>query len=63
VECEIEAAALGEAMDKFPEAIRAAVNRMVEEAQAYQRAAASRIVTPDEALGGPGAGGGNLILK
>ena len=53
VSCAIEAASLNEAMDKFPEAIAAAVERMVEEAREAQREEASRIIVP----GQPSPGG------
>lgn len=50
VQAQIEAANLAEAIEKFPEALNAAVERMVEEAQARQREEASRIVTPGEMM-------------
>jgi hypothetical protein len=53
VSCAIEAASLNEAMDKFPEAIAAAVERMIEEAREAQREEASRIIVP----GQPSPGG------
>ena len=37
VHCPIEAASLEEALDKFPEAVNMAVERMVEEAREMQR--------------------------
>ena len=43
-----EAASLNEAMDKFPEAIAAAVERMIEEAREAQREEASRIIVPGQ---------------
>lgn len=70
----IEAATLSEAIDKFPETIRRALDEMADRMQQLQREQASRIVTPDELGGGgkviPGAfggggqkgGGGNLII-
>jgi hypothetical protein len=48
VNCAIEAASLDEAMQKFPEAIAEAVERMVEEAREMQRQEASRIVVPGQ---------------
>lgn len=48
VSCAIEAASLDEAMQKFPEAIADAVERMVEEAREMQRQEASRIVVPGQ---------------
>ncbi len=52
VSCAIEAADLEDALEKFPEAIAQAVERMIEEARDLQRQEASRIVVP----GSPGAG-------
>ena len=46
VSCAIEAENLEEAMDKFPEAISQAVERMVEEAREIQRQESSRIIVP-----------------
>jgi len=46
----IDAKDLGDAIAKFPDAIRAAVEEMVEEAREMQRREASRLVVP-----GPGA--------
>jgi hypothetical protein len=46
VQAPIEAATLEEAMDKFPQAINEAVDRMIEEAKEIQRQQASRIVVP-----------------
>ena len=46
VSCSIEAESLQEAMDKFPEAISLAVERMVDEAREIQRQEASRIIVP-----------------
>jgi hypothetical protein len=46
VQCPIEASTLKEAMDKFPQAINNAVEKMVEEAKELQRQQASRIVVP-----------------
>jgi hypothetical protein len=56
----IEAASLADAIEKFPEAIKEAVDRMVEEAREMQRQEASRIVVPSVDKPGPipGAGGG-----
>jgi len=66
VEGPIEADTLSEAVAGFGEATKAAVEDMIERAKAYQREAASQIVTPGQAMGGlggglggaPGAGGG-----
>lgn len=42
----IEAKTLAEAVEKFPQAMEDAMNKMIEEAQQYQREQANRIVTP-----------------
>jgi hypothetical protein len=47
VQCQIEAATLDEAIEKFPEAVKAAVDEMLEEAREMQRQEMSRIVVPD----------------
>ncbi|HYC55330.1 MAG TPA: hypothetical protein VEL28_10400 [Candidatus Binatia bacterium] len=52
VHAPVEAATLQEAIDKFPEAIQAGVDRMIEEAREMRRQAANRIITPQEAAGG-----------
>ena len=44
---EIEAKDLAEAIDKFPEAVKQALEDAIEEAQQMRREAASRIVVPD----------------
>ena len=71
VSAEIDASSLEEALQKFPEAIKEGIERMVEEAKEMQRQEASRIVVPKGAPpnltggggGAPGAGGGgNIIL-
>jgi len=60
VNCEIEASSLEEALEKFPDAVKVAVERMVEEVREMQREQASQIVVP-------GAGGmppgGNIQLR
>jgi hypothetical protein len=63
VQCQLEAASLEEAAEKFPEAIKEAVERLVDEAREIQRRESSRIVTPGEVpvLGGMrGPGGGRF---
>jgi len=50
VSAQIEAKDLREAIDKFPAAIQAAVEQMVEEAREMQRRESSRLVVP-----GPGS--------
>lgn len=49
---EIEAATLEEAVEKFPEAINAAVKKLQEDMVKMQKEQASKIVTPDELRGG-----------
>ncbi len=61
IQCPIEAKDLGEAMDRFPEAVQGAVEKLIEQAREMQRQSMSRIVVPGQggpALGGmPGPGG------
>lgn len=65
---EIEATTLEEAVRKFPEAVKAALEQAIEEARELRREAASRIVVPEvgaAALGpgpGPVPGGGKIKL-
>lgn len=49
---EIDAETLAEAVEKFPEAIDAAIKKLQEEMIQMQKEQASRIVTPDELRGG-----------
>ena len=49
VQCRIEAASLEEAAAKFPEAMKEAIERLVEEAREMQRRETSRIVVPHAA--------------
>jgi hypothetical protein len=62
---EIEAANLDEALQKFPAAVKVALDEAIEEAREMRREAASRIVVPDVGGAGigpaPGAGGGGKI--
>jgi len=51
INSQIEAKTLEEALRKFPEAIKGAVQKMVDEVKELQRQEASRIVVPDV---GPG---------
>lgn len=44
----IEAKTLEEAVNGFPMAMEAAMNKMIEDAQKYQREQANKIVTPDD---------------
>jgi len=60
---EIEAANLDEALQKFPAAVKVALDDAIEEAREMRREAASRIVVPDVGAGvgpGPAAGGGKI---
>jgi len=61
---DIEAATLEEALRKFPEAVKLALDEAIEEARELRREAASRIVVPEvgggAALGPGGAGGGKI---
>ena len=65
VQCQIEASSLEEATARFPEAIKQAVERLVEDAREIQRREASRIVVPGDVpiLGGAkGPSGGKFEL-
>ena len=68
IQAPIEAKDLNEAMDKFPEAVQAAVERLIEQAREMQPQQMSRIVVPGQGGGMPGGGGlpgapgGKLIL-
>jgi hypothetical protein len=61
---EIEAATLEEALEKFPDGVKVALEQAIDEAREMRREAASRIVVPEvggAGLGpGPGAGGGKI---
>lgn len=66
VECPIDADNLQEAMEKFPVAIKEAVERLVEEAKEIRRRETSRIVVPGAMPSGltpPGgrSGGGGIL--
>ena len=60
IQCPIEAKDLNEAMDKFPEAVQGAVEKLIEQAREMQRQQMSRIVVPGQGGGGMGGmpGGG-----
>jgi hypothetical protein len=62
---DIEAATLQEAIEKFPEGVKAALEQAIEEAREMRRESASRIVVPDVGGGaiGPGPGGGGGKIK
>lgn len=58
---DIEATTIEEAIRKFPEAVRVALDEAIEEAREMRREAASRIVVPEVGAGaGPVAGGGKI---
>jgi hypothetical protein len=60
---EIEAKSLEEALQKFPDGVKVALEQAIEEAREMRREASSRIVVPEvgAAVGpGPGAGGGKI---
>ncbi|MBV8804499.1 MAG: hypothetical protein JO042_05620 [Sinobacteraceae bacterium] len=59
---EIEAQTLKEALDKFPEGVKGALEQAIDEAREMRREQASRIVVPEVGGGalGPGAGGGKI---
>jgi hypothetical protein len=49
---EIEADTLAEAIEKFPEAIHAAIKQLQDDMIKYQQEQASQIITPDQLRGG-----------
>ncbi|HUL45814.1 MAG TPA: hypothetical protein VLV25_01800 [Steroidobacteraceae bacterium] len=62
---EIEAGTLEEALRKFPEGVKVALEQAIDEAREMRREAASRIVVPEVGGGlapgpAPGAGGGKI---
>jgi hypothetical protein len=64
VSAEIEAKDLREAIAKFPEKIREAVEHMMEEAREMQRREASRLVVPGPGTTlPPGGGKGSISLR
>jgi hypothetical protein len=62
---EIEATTLKEAIEKFPEGVKGALEQAIDEAREMRREQASRIVVPEVGGGGlgPGAGGGGGKIK
>jgi hypothetical protein len=62
---DIEASTLEDALKKFPEAMKRALDEAIEEAREFRREAASRIVVPEVGAGGlgpgPAPGGGGKI--
>jgi hypothetical protein len=61
---ELEASSLEDACNKFPEAVKVAIEQAIEEAREMRREAASRIVVPESGggMGGPPGGGGRIKL-
>ena len=61
---ELEASSLDDACEKFPAAVKIAIEQAIEEAREMRREAASRIVVPgtESGLGGPPPGGGRIKL-
>jgi hypothetical protein len=61
---DIEAATLEEALKKFPEGVKVALEQAIDEAREMRREAASRIVVPEVGAAGigpgPAAGGGKI---
>ena len=62
---EIEAGTLEEALKKFPDGVKVALEQAIDEAREMRREAASRIVVPEVGAGvgpgpAPGAGGGKI---
>src|SRR3984893_7430586 len=62
---EIEAATLAEALQKFPEGVKVALEESIDDARERRREAASRIVVPEAGAGaiGPGPAGGGGKIK
>jgi hypothetical protein len=54
---EIEADSLEDAIKKFPEAVKVALEQAIDEAREMRREAATRIVVPDVGAGAPVGGG------
>jgi hypothetical protein len=58
---DIEAPTLEEALNRFPEAVKLALDEAIEEAREMRREASSRIVVPDAgAMSGGSPGGGKI---
>ena len=55
---EIPAVTLEEALQKFPEGVKEAIEQAIDEARELRREAASRIVVPEAGALGPGPGTG-----
>jgi hypothetical protein len=58
---EIEAGTLEEALKKFPDGVRVALEQAIDEARELRREAASRIVVPEVGAAGPVPPGGGKI--
>ncbi len=65
---EIDAQTMDEALTKFPDAVKMALEEAINEAREMRREASTRIVVPETgagalgpSLGGPGAGGGRIV--
>jgi len=54
IQAPIEATTIVEAIEKFPDAVKASVENLVNEAKEYQRQEASRIVVPGQEQAGRG---------
>ena len=54
---ELEAESLSDAIGKFPEAVKIALEHAIDEAREMRREAATRIVVPDVGAGAPVGGG------
>ena len=59
---ELEAASLEDACNKFPEAVKVAIEQAIEEAREMRREQASRIVVPEAGGMGGAPGGGRIKL-
>ncbi len=58
---ELEASTLEEALQQFPEGVKAALEQAIEEAREMRRESASRIVVPEVGASvGPGPAGGKI---
>jgi hypothetical protein len=57
---DIEAATMEEALNRFPEAVKIALDEAIEEAREMRREQASRIVVPDGGMGAGPPGGGKI---
>ena len=61
---ELEAGTLEEALQQFPEGVKAALEQAIEEAREMRRESASRIVVPEVGASvGPGPGGGKIKFR